>query len=137
MYRWHNKMVTYLVNAFSLNMLNTDRLYMTIDRVDANKFCSELRERINSGELQNAIGHDSTMSIVNSLCGVNMNVNRISVKANNDDQLLIIMIGERLQEGKVLSESEIKEMMNKGKVNFYIANVRYNVNSSFPDSEGE
>jgi len=110
---------------------------MTIDRVDANKFCSELRERINSGELQNAIGHDSTMSIVNSLCGVNMNVNRISVKANNDDQLLIIMIGERLQEGKVLSESEIKEMMNKGKVNFYIANVRYNVNSSFPDSEGE
>jgi len=130
-------MVTYLVNAFSLNMLNTDRLYMTIDRVDANKFCSELRERINSGELQNAIGHDSTMSIVNSLCGVNMNVNRISVKANNDDQLLIIMIGERLQEGKVLSESEIKEMMNKGKVNFYIANVRYNVNSSFPDSEGE
>jgi hypothetical protein len=130
-------MVTYLVNAFSLNMVNTDKLYMTIDRVDADKFCSELRERVNSGELQNAIGHDSTMAIVNSLCGVNMNVNRVSVKANDNDQLLIIMIGERLQEGKVLNESEIKEMMNKGKVNFYIANIRYNVNQSFPDCEGE
>lgn len=137
MCRWHNKMVTYLVNAFSLNMVNTDKLYMTIDRVDADKFCSELRERVNSGELQNAIGHDSTMAIVNSLCGVNMNVNRVSVKANDNDQLLIIMIGERLQEGKVLNESEIKEMMNKGKVNFYIANIRYNVNQSFPDCEGE
>jgi len=130
-------MVTYLVNAFSLNMVNTDRLYMTIDRVNSDKFCSELRERIGNNELQNAIGHDSTMSIVNSLCGVNMNVNRVSVKANDNDQLLIIMIGERLQEGKVLSESEIKEMMNKGKVNFYIANIRYNVNPSFHDSEGE
>jgi len=130
-------MVTYLVNAFSLNMVNTDRLYMRIDRVDADKFCSELRTRIDNNELQNAIGHDSTMAIVNSLCSVNMNVNRVSVKANDNDELLIIMIGERLQEGKVLSENEIKEMMNKGKVNFYIANVKYNVNPSFTDSEGE
>jgi len=137
MFRWYNKMVTYLVNAFSLNMVNTDRLYMTINRVDADKFCSELHAKVDSNELQNAIGHDSTMAIVNSLCGVNMNVNRVSVKANNDDELLIIMIGERLQEGKVLSESEIKEMMNKGKVNFYIANIRYGVNPSLLDNEGE
>ncbi len=38
---------------------------------------------------------------------------------NEGDIALIIMISQRLEEGKVLSDKEIEDMYRQGKISFY------------------
>ena len=110
---------TYLTNAFSINMLNEFPVNITIDRIDKDEFCLNLEMRSEEGELVNAIGHDSTVNLVNKLCEVQLQKNRIEVKMQKGDTALIIMIAERLPEGKVLSNEEIEDMYKQGKISFY------------------
>jgi len=110
---------TYLINVFSINMLNEFPVNITIDRIDKDEFCLNLEMRSEEGELVNAIGHDSTVNLVNKLCEVQLQKNRIEVKMQKGDTALIIMIAERLPEGKVLSNEEIEDMYKQGKISFY------------------
>jgi hypothetical protein len=110
---------TYLVNAFSLNMIKEFPATITIDKIDKEEFCETLDIRLENGEVVNAVGHDSTVYLINKLCGVNLEKNRINVKMNKEDIALIIMISQRLEEGKVLSDKEIEDMYRQGKISFY------------------
>ncbi len=110
---------TYLINAFSINMLSEFPVNVTIDKIDRDEFCLDLEMRLEEGELVNAIGHDSTVNLVNKLCEVQLQKNRVEVKMNEGDRALIAMIAERLPEGKVLSDEEIEGMYKQGKVSFY------------------
>ncbi len=110
---------TYLVNAFSLNMIKEFPVRLTIDKIDKEEFCQTLDIRIENEELINAVGHDSTVKLVNTLCGTQLQKNRVEVKMNEGDIALIIMISQRLEEGKVLSDKEIEDMYRQGKISFY------------------
>ena len=110
---------TFLTNAFSLNMLKEFPTNLTIDRIDRDEFCMDLEMRLEDGELVNAIGHDSTVNLVNKLCDVQLQKNRIEVKISKGDRALVITIAERLPEGKVLSSEEIEDMYKQGKISFY------------------
>jgi len=109
----------YLVNAFSLNMLNNFPINVTIDKIERDEFCLKVEMRLEDNELVNAIGHDSTVNLINKLCDVQLQKNRVEIKMSEGDRALVIMIAERLPEGKVLSDTEIEDMYKKGKISFY------------------
>jgi len=111
-------MVTYLTNAFSPSML---RMPASVEfrQISEKEFCEEVEK----GNHINAIGHQSTIDLVNSLCGSNLKMSRIMVQANVSDNIYIVVLSIRLEEGKMLSREEIQHLYEEGKVRFIRAVV--------------
>ena len=93
-----------LCNAFSLNMLsNEQEVLLKIRKVSLEEVKSLLAS---ASSIESAIGHMSTARVLSILLGQEVPMNRVEVKLN--DQLLVIFqLKTRLEEGKILSESEI------------------------------
>jgi len=89
---------------------------VVIDRLDLLEFCTSIYL---NDEIVNTIGHDSTVRLVNVLCKTNFSKNRIEIKLNRGDMLYIVTIRERLPEGKILTDEELRQMYRDGKVEFY------------------
>jgi len=92
---------------------------ITVDKIERDEFCLKVEMRLEDNELVNAIGHESTVNLVNKLCEVQLQKNRIEVKMSEGDRALIVMVAERLPEGKILSDEEIEDMYKQGKISFY------------------
>ena len=107
----------YLANAFSPSMLSKLPLDVEFTNVQVSEFC----EAVNGGV--NAIGHQGTVDLINSLCGSELKVNRIAIQTNVDDVLYIVMLTVRLEEGRVLSNEEIMKIYKEGKIKFVKAKV--------------
>jgi hypothetical protein len=110
---------TYLVNSFSINMLKDFPISVVFDKLDEQEFCVRLDIRLDEGELINAVGHDSTINLINKLCGVELTKNRVEVKLERGDVALVVMINDRLPEGRVLGDEELMDMLSQGKIAFY------------------
>jgi hypothetical protein len=100
-------------------MLSNFPAELVIDKMDKEEFCLDLEIRMEYDEFVNAIGHESTVNLVNKLCGTNLQKNRMEVKMKEGDKALIIQPMQRLEEGKVLTNEEIMKMLKEGKVAFY------------------
>ncbi len=111
----------YLTNAFSLNMINEKEFptRIIVDKLYEVEFCFGVTNAIENKELVNAIGHDSTINLVNKLCETELEKNRTEIKMEKDDRALIIMVSERLPEGKVLDDEEITKLFKEEKIKFY------------------
>ena len=109
----------YLANAFSLNMLSNFPADLTVVKIEKEEFCSEIQDGMKYEQFVNAIGHESTVNLVNKLCGTNLQKNRVEVKMVEGDKALIIQPIQRLEEGKVLSDEEIMRLLKEGKIVFY------------------
>ena len=70
-------------------------------------------------EFINAIGHESTAKLVGELINKELKANRIDIKMEESDTIVVVQLLERLPEGKVLSHDEIMDYYNRGKVKFY------------------
>jgi len=114
---------TYLANTFSLNMLFPTKVKVTVEPLQQEGFCMKLEEAFRNESFVNAIGHDSTVYLVNKLCGTIITKNRVEVKLRKGDVALVIMISQRLEEGKVLTKEEITKMLEEGKISFYKVKV--------------
>ncbi|GAA0617099.1 DUF1874 domain-containing protein [Paenochrobactrum glaciei] len=106
----------YLANAFSINMLSKFPIKVTIDKIDRLEFCTN----IDNEEIINAIGHDSTVQLINSLCDTKFEKNRIEIKLDKRDKLYIVQISQRLEEGKILTLEEILKLYETGKDQFFV-----------------
>ena len=100
-------------------MLNNFPAELTVVKIDKEEFCSELEIRMKYEEFVNAIGHDSTVHLVNKLCETRLQKNRMEIKMVEGDKALIIQPMQRLEEGKILSDEEIMKMLNECKIAFY------------------
>lgn len=107
----------YLANAFSPNMINMPAA-VEFEETNLEEFCSAVK----SNSI-NAIGHQGTVGLINQLCGTNIVVNRISIKAGIGDLIYIIMLSVRLEEGKVLGSQELEQMLKEGKIKFVKAKI--------------
>lgn len=95
-------MSTYLVNAWSINMLQHKRAKVDFAQISANQAVLHL-----SGGFQNAIGHPDTANVVhNTLAGLMAadsawpQAERQTVKMGLDDQCVVAQYsGPRLPEG--------------------------------------
>jgi hypothetical protein len=63
-----------------------------------------------AGFLKSAIGHESTASLLSSLLGTAIQVNRVAVVPALGDKLLCFKLKGRAPEGKILSVEELQEM---------------------------
>jgi hypothetical protein len=104
-------------------MLSKFPIKIVVDKIDGLEFCSKITDFIEDEELINAVGHDATVNLINTLCGTKLQKNRIEIKVNDEDKLLIVSVKVRLEEGKILSDEEIRKMYEEGKVEFYKALV--------------
>jgi hypothetical protein len=66
-----------------------------------------------------AIGHESTAKLLTALLGVEVPYNRIQVRLQKGDRLLVFQLLTRLEEGRVLDEDELRRLPHK----FYIVEV--------------
>jgi len=67
----------YLLNSSRQKRIDKMRktyllIRLTINKTDKKEFCQTLDIRIEDGELINAVGHDSTVKLVSTLCGTQL-----------------------------------------------------------------
>jgi len=112
-------MGSYLLNGFSPAMLEPSVSSVQFVEIPMTVLCDALE----SIKLVNAIGHKSTVNLINQLCKTNLKENRIQVKLQAGDDAYIVVVTERLEEGKVLSDEELKQFLEQGKIKIYHAEV--------------
>ena len=81
--------------------------------IDSNEFCEAIKD---SKDLVNAIGHKSTVELINTMCGTSLEMNRVSITADRGDQILALILTIRLEEGRILKYDEIEELMKQEKI---------------------
>ena len=109
----------YLVNAFSVNMLPDVKTWVLFMPLDEDTFVARLKEK----EFESYVGHEGTAKLLSMLLGTGVPVNRGNLKLQDGDEVYIVVVSERLPEGKVLSEEEVRSLLNAGKVKFWLATV--------------
>lgn len=108
----------YLTNGFAPGMLELPTL-VQFNETTAEEFCQVAKDP----STINAIGHKGTSDLINQLCGSNITTNRIQIKANANDELYIVNVAVRLEEGKVLKKEELEQLLKDGKIKFVKAKV--------------
>ena len=102
-----------LANAFSLSMLSKLPALIRVEEISV----SEVKQLLAHG-FESAIGHESTAKLLSQLLGVEVPVKRVMVTLEQSTTLIVFQLLERLPEGKILSETELKELIQKGKAKF-------------------
>jgi hypothetical protein len=109
----------YLSNAFSLGMLSdVDTAELCVKKVDLETARALAKEGFTS-----AVGHQGTASFLSRLLGLEVPYNRTTVKLGRGDKVLVLQLGLRLEEGRVLSESEVLDVYARGLAQFYLVTV--------------
>jgi hypothetical protein len=68
---------------------------------------SEAKDILSKGFIS-AIGYESTAKILSELLGVEVQLNRINVKCQSSDVLIVFTLKSRAPEGKILTKEEIE-----------------------------
>jgi len=77
--------MTYLTNAFSLQMLNGAReAKISVKKLSVDQVCLKLQETFVS-----AIGHESTARFLSELFGVYIPYNRFNLRINDSDSVIV------------------------------------------------
>ena len=116
-------MVVFLTNGFSPSMLKLqmhNKIKVEFEEIDNGEFCEIIKS---NGNVINAIGHSSTVSLINTLCSTQFQMNRVSVTVNQGDTILAIILTVRLEEGRILKEDEIRKFLEEGKIKFVKVSV--------------
>lgn len=98
--------MVYLTNSFSLQMLNLDEKHTIKTKTLTD---DEARRELANGFV-NALGHKYTARRIGAMLGMNLQMNRINIRANEKDTIIVgQLIGGRLPEGteKLPSGSKI------------------------------
>jgi len=94
----------YLTNAFSLSMVNPPEKIIVYEEKPEN-----IKQMIQNG-FESAVGHESTAKLLSQLLSVNVPVNRQEIKLKYGDKLIVFQLMQRLSEGKILDEEELKKI---------------------------
>jgi hypothetical protein len=89
----------YLANAFSLGMLNhLDKNLIRVEKVAT----SEVKEILSKSHFISVIGHEGTAELISKKLGLPVSANRIQVKLERGDILVVFQLLQRLPEGTLL-----------------------------------
>ena len=78
----------------------------------------EAKELLAKENFISAIGHKGTAELMTKLFGIEISINRIAIKMLSGDTAIVFRVLERLEEGKILTDEELK------KVNYEIGFLR-------------
>ena len=110
----------YLSNAFSLSMLNLNPAAVVIVRPIS---LDGVKDLLSKRGFESAVGHQSTAEILSNLLSVEVPANRIHIKLEAGDVLIVFQLSVRLQEGQVLSREELRDLYEKGQASFVLVEV--------------
>lgn len=102
-------MKVYLTNAFSLSMLTKDFAKLIVREMTLQEVKLFIRER----DFISAVGHSSTAEVLSSLIERKVEMNRIQVKLEPSDVVIVFQLQTRLNEGQVLSREELEKLQYK------------------------
>ena len=68
----------------------------------------ERARRLLKEPFESAIGHEATAQFMSRLLGVEIPVNRVSIAMRPGDVAVIFRVKQRLEEGRVLTEEELR-----------------------------
>jgi hypothetical protein len=105
----------YLANAFSLGMLTGKEVLLKIKEVDLETVKSMLKAQ----PFMSAVGHESTARVLSKLLDIEIPFSRVPIKLQQRDKLIVFQLLTRLEEGRVLSEEELKQLQYK----FFVVEV--------------
>jgi len=108
----------YLSNSFSLGMLNItspEGLTLRVSPIDV----GDVEGLLMIHQWISAVGHESTAKIISLLTGVEIPVNRVAITLSPGDTVIVFQLKVRLDEGRILSEEEVKALYDQGKASFY------------------
>ena len=74
------------------------------------KISTEEAKALLGGGYISAVGHKATAEILSSVLGVEIPENRIAISLEKGDIAIVIKLGVRLPEGKILSAEELREL---------------------------
>jgi len=116
-------MTVFLTNSFSPSMLKLQihtKIEVEFEEIDSEDFCKMIKS---TNDVINAIGHQSTVNLINTLCFTQFQMNRISVTADKGDIIIALILTVRLEEGRILKDDEIKQLLEQGKIKFVKVSV--------------
>ncbi|MEM3423742.1 MAG: DUF1874 domain-containing protein [Nitrososphaeria archaeon] len=115
-------MTTYIGNSFTLSMLKPQQLLEGVTITARRITLEEVKEKL-GGQFVSCIGHGSTAEFISQLLGIKIPMNRIQIKLEKEDELIVIQVMERIEEGKVLSREEIESMYKNEKIHFFLVRI--------------
>ncbi len=108
----------YLLNAFSLNMLEKSRAIIDVREVSKEKALELLQEPFES-----CISHQSTAQVLSNMLGREIEMRREPVKLKDGDRALIFQIKVRPTEGQVFTQEEVNKIVEEGLFSFFLVEV--------------
>ena len=114
-------MSLFLSNAFSISMLG--QLPQQGLTVRVRPLSLEEAKNLLKGGFESAVGHPATAQVMTALLGVEVPPNRVSIRLNPGDKLVVFQLGTRLAEGQVLSAEEVWDLYNRGLASFSLVEV--------------
>ncbi|MEM3260091.1 MAG: DUF1874 domain-containing protein [Thermoplasmata archaeon] len=103
----------YLANAFSLSMLKLPSVIYV--REIPKETIINMQDYITS-----IVGHEATANLLTKILGFEVKCNRVAVTLKKDDVVYVFQLLERLPEGQILTEDQLKNMKYK----FLLVHVR-------------
>lgn len=100
----------YIANSFSLNMLKPNDKFSTYILLVQEVSESYVKRLLSSCEFISAIGHESTARFLSKRLGISIPHNRIEVKLEPGDLLIVAQLTKRLPEGAILSEEQLEQI---------------------------
>ena len=112
----------YILNAFSLSMV--DNALVDISRISPVTATGLLKNADKMGfTVVSAVGHESTAKLLSRILGIEVPMNRIQIKMEDGDWAIVLQLLIRLEEGRVLNEQELKQLLEQGKIVLYLVRV--------------
>jgi hypothetical protein len=109
----------YVSDVFSVRMLVDFPIKLVIDRVDKAEFCYKIISRMDDGELVNAIRYSNSAKMINVLCDIQIEKNKMEIRLNKGDELYVILPKMKPDDGRELSKEDIEKMYREGRIEFY------------------
>ncbi len=111
----------FLANAFSLGMLEASPGNPLTLRVRVLSL-EEARSLLEKGFVS-AVGHQATADVLSALLGIQVEPNRVAITMREGDALVVFQLKVRLEEGRILTEEEVKSLYDQGLASFMMVEV--------------
>ncbi len=110
-----------LASAFSVNMLPSfTSVKIDVKEATKQEFVERLDELRDLPRLS-VIGHKATAEVLSQILGFVVNENRINYTAEDGDLIAVFIPGVRLEEGKILTEDELRNFPGR----YFFVNVKF------------
>ncbi len=110
----------YLLNAFSLNMLEKGKALVDIEELSMQEAV-----RVLDGGYESYISHGATAQVLSKMLRREVQLRREPIKLKAGDRALVFQIKKRPAEGQVFTEEEIEDIVKANRFSFFLIKVFY------------